>query len=165
MYKFSQLWTLETELKDAIFSLKDAADSYTAVATALKIVPASARNARGLDLAITVDALAKRKEKLISSASDPRAVIMPTLQSYKSEISQEIASYRSQRLTDLDTCEELDLKLAELQEERSRAESKTKRADDTYRHEKDAYEKVRACLCVYMYVCVCMCCTCTPSVP
>ena len=73
----------EADLRTRVQSLEEAVKMYHGYAEGLKLVPASARNARGEDLSIDVDIRAKKREGLLRT--EVRNHVLPILQQMKAE--------------------------------------------------------------------------------
>jgi kinetochore protein NDC80 len=133
-----KVWELEMQLRDRVQGLDDTGKQYNSVAEDLKLVPSTARNARGKHLAIEVDTRAKRREDLLRT--DVHKDILPTLQGLKLELSENTTALKSELLTESESNEEVESGLTELTEQLRVAESKLKRMEDAIKREKESLD-------------------------
>ena len=73
-----RVWETEMTLRDLVQALEDSARAYNSVAEDIKIVPNTAKYAKGRNLAIKVDIRAKKRDEMLKS--DIRGDILPVLQ-------------------------------------------------------------------------------------
>ena len=79
--------------------------AYHALASDLKLVPATARNARGQHLSIDIDIRAKKREGLLKT--DIRHDILPVLNDMHGELGNTTLKLRSELLAARDEADEL----------------------------------------------------------
>lgn len=134
-----KLWETEIVLRDRVQNLDDIARAYTSIAEDLKLVPHTARNARGKHLNIEIDNRAKKRDGLLKS--DVKRDIIPALQSLKQELSETTGRIKSETIVQQDQTEELDLKIAEQQDDVSVLEGKMKRFEEAYKRERESFDQ------------------------
>jgi kinetochore protein NDC80 len=130
---------LEQNLRDRVESLADTARNYNQTAEDLKLVPHTARNARGKNLTLEVDVRAKRREDLLRT--DVRVTLLPPLQGLKREIQETSSSIRNELMTETDILEECISRESEFLEIKTTAENKLRKLEELYRREKDMMEQ------------------------
>jgi kinetochore protein NDC80 len=133
---------LEAALRGKVQALEESAKVYYTYAEGLKLVPSSARNARGLELGIEVDIRAKKREGLLKT--DVRNYILPALHQTKAELCESTHSLRAERMQCEEEAEELQAQRAELTEALAAAEGKLRRAEAAYKREKDMLDQSTA---------------------
>jgi kinetochore protein NDC80 len=133
-----KVWELEMALRDRVQALDDCARQYNSIAEDLKLVPSTARNARGKHLAIEVDVRAKKRDDLLRT--DVHKDILPTLQALKMELSANTSSLKSELQTEQEGNDEVEGGMAELEESLRLSESKLKRMEDALKREKEALD-------------------------
>ena len=132
-----KLWEIEISLRDRVQKLESTVNMYMLIADDLKVVPSTARNARGMDLQIKIDVRAKKKEFLLNA--DVKYSILPSLLTLHSELVSNTSSLESD-LADMsanildagNTC-------ADVKARRSSVGAAAARTEETYRTEKQAY--------------------------
>lgn len=134
-----KIWELELTLRDKVQHLEDTVRSYHGIAEDLKMIPQSARNARGENLIIEVDIRAKRREQLLKTPV--KAHIVPILQDLRKELSGMTLELRQELITEQEGLEELEANRNELLEAREMLEAKMRRAEATYKREKDSLDQ------------------------
>lgn len=135
-----RIWELEMSLRDKVQLLEDTVRAYHTIAEDLKMVPASARNARGEDLAIEIDTRAKRREGLLKTAV--KVQIVPKLQDVREELKQMSLQLRSELIDEKETFEELKTSKVQLTELANTLETKLKRIDLVYKREKENFDSI-----------------------
>jgi kinetochore protein NDC80 len=134
-----RVWEAEMAYRDRLQALDDCARAYNSVAEDLKLVPSSAKNARGRNLMLEVDIHAKKRDGLLRT--DARNALIPALQTTRVEFSERNAALRNELLSEQDTSEDLHTKASELQEQQAIFEGKLKRAEEAYRREKEGLDQ------------------------
>lgn len=134
-----RVWELEMALRDKVKALEDAARMYHGVAEQLKLVPVTARNARGEDLSVDVDVRAKKKEGLLRT--DVRHHVLPILQQIRSELNSSTFELRSELMTESEVMEEVAANQAELKDRCDELQARCRRAEATYKREKDMLDQ------------------------
>lgn len=129
-----RVWESEMALRDRVQALEDSSRAYNGVAEDLKLVPSTARNARGRNLALEVDVRARKRDGLLRT--DVRKDILPALQELRSEYMERTMSLRKDCITEKDAVEDSNIASNELQESRQMFESKLRRAEDAYKRER-----------------------------
>ncbi len=135
-----RIWELEMALRDKVQLLEDTVRAYHTIAEDLKMVPATARNARGEDLSIEIDTRAKRREGLLKTAV--KVQIVPKLQDVREELKQMSLQLRSEIIDEKETFEELKTSKAQLTELANTLETKLKRIDLVYKREKENFDSI-----------------------
>lgn len=133
---------LEGDLRSRVQSLEEAVKVYHSYAESLKLVPASARNARGEDLAIEVDIRAKKREGLLKT--EVRNHVLPILQQMKAELTQTTLELRSDKMREVEVLEEMAAQRSELLETQTTLEAKQRRAEANYKREKELLDQSAA---------------------
>lgn len=134
-----RVWESEMMLRDRVQALEDSARAYNAVAEDLKVVPHTARHARGRNLNLDVDVRAKKRDGLLKT--DVRRDILPALQELRTEFVAASASLRNQCLLEKDALEDLGASASELDERRQLNEGKLRRAEETYKREREQLDQ------------------------
>jgi len=133
---------LEADLRSRVQSLEEAVKVYHGYAEGLKLVPASARNARGEDLSIDVDIRAKKREGLLRT--EVRNHVLPILQQMKAELTQTTLELRSDKMREVEMLEEMAAQRTELLEQQTALEAKQRRAEVSYKREKELLDQSSA---------------------
>ena len=133
-----KVWEGETALRDRVQALEDSSRAYNTTAEDLKMIPHTARNARGRHLAVEVDARAKKRTGLLKTDV---TLIVPVLQEERVNLGKQTARLRSDLLTEQDAAEEVDQKRAEFEEQRAAIDAKLSRSEESYRREKEALDQ------------------------
>ena len=134
-----KVWETEMALRDRVQGLEDTVRAYTSIAEDLKLVPNTARNARGKHLSIEIDVRAKKRDGLLKS--EVKKDIVPALQEFRTELSAISSRMRGDIMSDQDAIEELDIKIAEMQDDLNVAEAKLRRFEEAYKREKDTNDQ------------------------
>ena len=135
-----KVFELETLLRDKVQLLDESTKKYNSTAEDLKLIPHTARNARGKYLNIEIDVRAKKKSGVLKT--DIKTDIVPVLQQLKSELVTTSLGYREDLVTYAENIEYIDAKISELQEKKISTELKAKRAEELYQHEKDSIDQL-----------------------
>ena len=133
---------LEADLRTRVQSLEDSVKVYHSYAEGLKLVPASARNARGEDLSIEVDIRAKKREGLLKT--EVRNHVLPILQQMRAELTQTTLELRSEKMRESELFEEMAHQRTELLESQAALEAKQRRAEASYKREKELLDQSSA---------------------
>eukprot|EP01034_Spumella_vulgaris_P026109 gene26109-32640_t len=134
-----RIWELEMALRDKVAGLEESVRAYHSVAEDLKLVPQSARNARGENLSIDVDVRAKKRELFLKT--EVRVAILPVLQDLRTELNQTTLKLRSDLLAEQDAADEVQLKTDELLDTIEACKVKINRTEAVHKREKDALEQ------------------------
>lgn len=134
----NKVWELDTVIRDKFHALEHTYKRYNSLAESLKLIPSTARNARGRNLSVVIDLNPKKPNGLLKT--NIRGDIVPILRSFCEEVSQSTAEVKQNILTEKDACEEMEIKLTEFSDKKNELEAKLKRLDETYRREKDRFE-------------------------
>ncbi len=134
-----KIWELELALRDKVQHLEDTVRSYHGIAEDLKMIPQSARNARGENLIIEVDIRAKRRDQLLKTPV--KAHIVPILQDLKKELTGMTLELRQELITEQESLEELEARRNELLEARDMCEQKYRRIEASYKREKESLDQ------------------------
>jgi kinetochore protein NDC80 len=129
-----RVWESEMALRDRVQALEDSSRAYNGVAEDLKLVPHTARNAKGRVLHLEVDVKAKKRDGLLKT--DVRADILPALQELRAELMERTITLKNESLAEKDAAEDYNLTANELQEQRNMCEAKLRRAEETYQRER-----------------------------
>lgn len=86
-----KVWEAETSLRDKVQGLQDSARTYNAIAESLKLIPATAKNAHGQNLAIEVDI--KTKKGLLKG--DVKNDLVPCIKDFTVEVKNLIKETRT----------------------------------------------------------------------
>lgn len=133
-----KIWELETALRDKVQNLDDSAKKYNSTAEDLKLIPHTARNANGKNLAIDIDIRAKKKSGVLKT--DISTDVLPFLLQLKDQLLSASVSMREDMVTIQDELDDLEMKNGQLEEEKNLLETKIKRTDEVYRREKESLE-------------------------
>ena len=126
-------------LRDRVQALEDSARAYNTVAEDLKVVPYTAKYARGRNLSMNVDVKAKKRDGLLKT--DVRKDILPALQELRTEFVAHSASLRNHCLLEKDALEDLAAAMGELEERRQLCEGKLRRAEESYKREREVLDQ------------------------
>lgn len=137
-----QIKEIEATLRVRIQAIEQAVKAYHAQAESLKLVPASARNARGLDLSIIIDTRASKKAGVLKT--EVRNQIIPALQQMKAELMETTFDLRAERMKEDENMAELEAQRAEYLEVISTSETKQRRAEVNYQREKELNDQALA---------------------
>jgi hypothetical protein len=102
------------------------------------MVPQSARNSRGENLRIELNIATSKREELLTTAV--KAHIVPILHDLKRELIESTLSLRGELLSEKETLEELEQREQQLHESLESFDQRIKRAEQTYKREKEALE-------------------------
>ena len=129
-----RVWEAEMALRDRVQALEDSSRAYNGVAEDLKLIPHTARFAKGRNLSLEVDVRAKKRDGLLRT--DIRGDILPALQELRTEYMGRTIALRNECLAGKDAAEDSSSTSKELQERRTICEAKLKRAEDAYKRER-----------------------------
>ena len=129
-----RVWESEMALRDHVQALEDSSRAYNGVAEDLKLVPSTARNAKGRNLSLEVDVRAKKRDGLLRT--DVRGDILPALQELRSELVERTIALRNDCIIEKDAAEDSNISANELHEQRQLSEAKLRRAEDAYKRER-----------------------------
>ena len=134
-----KIWECEMSLRDKVQALEDTVRAYHSIAEDLKMVPQSARNARGENLSIDLDIRAKRREGLLKTAV--KKTILPVLQDVKKELNDTTLELRAELMGEQDSLAEIQSQHQELKEAFDSYEVKLRRAEAAYKREKESLDQ------------------------
>lgn len=134
-----KVWETETALRDKVQALEDSARAYNSVAEDLKLIPLTARNSRGKNLAIEVDVRTKKRNTLVKS--DIRNEILPYLSELKYELIESTRKLHHEFNQEQDIVEECDLRYNDLKQQYDHNEMKLRRVEESYRREKELLDQ------------------------
>jgi kinetochore protein NDC80 len=129
-----RVWESEMALRDRVQALEDSSRAYNGVAEDLKLVPSTARNAKGRNLALEVDVRARKRDGLLRT--DVRKDILPALHEMRADYMARTMALRKECIAEKDAVEDSNIASNELQESRQMFESKLRRAEDAYKRER-----------------------------
>eukprot|EP00605_Chrysophyceae_sp_TOSAG23-4_P001254 GSChrysophyteH1.ASY1.ANO1.1365.1 assembled CDS len=135
-----KVWESEMKLRDSVQALEDSARAYNTIAEELKLVPATARNAHGKNLAVMVDTRAKSGSGLLKT--DISNEIIPHLRNLCSDLEQTTQEIRANILKEQELQEEMEQNHGNLEEQKSVAHEKIRKSDEGYRREKEALDQL-----------------------
>lgn len=133
---------MEGDLRVRVQALEDAVRMYHSYAEGLKLVPASARNARGQDLSIEVDIRAKKREGLLRT--EVRNHILPVLAQMKAELTETTLELRAEKMREQEELDEIEAQRGELLESQTVLEAKQRKAEAGYKREKELHDQAAA---------------------
>ena len=133
-------WESETKLRDGVVEVEDAVRAYNSIAEDLKLVPATARNAKGRLFALEVNSQARAFTDYL--VTDIDGVLLKNIADLKGELERASSEMRSELDGEVEALEELETKRSDMETKRSSAEAKIKRIDETYRLEKEQLENI-----------------------
>jgi kinetochore protein NDC80 len=133
-----KVWETETELRDKVNALEDSARAYNAIADDLKLIPSTAKNAHGKQLAIEIDIKTKKKSSILKS--DVRNEILPVFKEFTLGLQEETNSYRQMLVQQQDVYEDLEMKYQDHESNKQQLESKLRRVEESYRREKESFD-------------------------
>jgi kinetochore protein NDC80 len=131
-------WESEMALREKVIALEESSRSYNSLAEELKLVPHSARNARGKQLAIDIDTRAKKRSALLKT--NIRDDVLPVLEDLRGELSETVQSMKSELVELQDKCEEVEQSIAEADEAKAAIEAKSRRAEEAFKREREALD-------------------------
>jgi kinetochore protein NDC80 len=143
-----KIWELEMTLRDKVASLEDTVKAYHSIAEDLKMIPSTARNARGENLMIEIDIRAKRREGLLKTPI--KSFILPILQDVRKELYEMTLDLKSELIAEKETLSELEEKKTEFQQAIESFESKSKRIEAIYKREKESLDSMNELHCKEM---------------
>ena len=138
----NKVWELEKTLRDKVQSLDECARKYNQMGEELRLVPHTAKNARGHHLEVEVDIRAKKKSGVLKS--DIEANILPVLSQLKDELSESSKGYRDDLVALQDELDEIEEQISTKEHDLTDAENKLKKEEDLYRHEKETFDQAQA---------------------
>jgi len=130
---------LEGTLRNKVANLEESARLYQSHGEDLKLLPPSARNARGHDLSIEIDIRAKKREGLMKT--DVQRSIIPILKQMKAELNDTTLSLRAEMMQEQEEAEDIHMRRSELQEAQTELDAKLKRAEAGYKREKELLDQ------------------------
>jgi kinetochore protein NDC80 len=135
-----KVWESEMKLRDSVQALEDSSRAYNSIAEDLKLVPATARNANGRNLALVVDTRAKSGSGLLKT--DIASDIVPHLLSLKEELDRTTHSFRDETLKQQESQEEMEQARADCEDQKEMAHGKIRKAEEAYKREKEALDEL-----------------------
>ena len=135
-------WESETKLRDGVVEVEDTVRAYNSIAEDLKLVPATARNAKGRHFALEVNSRATAFTDFLTTDID--GVLLKNIAELKGELENASSQMRAELEEEAEALEELDTKKSDMEATGSSAEAKTKRTEETYKLEKEQLENVIA---------------------
>lgn len=129
-----RVWESEMALRDRVQALEDSSRAYNGVAEDLKVVPSTARYAKGRNLMLEVDVRAKKRDGLL--CTDVRRDILPALQELRAQFLAHTISLRNECMVEKDAAEDSNLNANELQQQCQVCETKLRRAEEAYKRER-----------------------------
>ena len=129
-----RVWESEMALRDRVQALEDSSKAYNGMAEDLKLVPHTARQAKGRNLSLEVDVRAKKRDGLLRT--DVRGDILPVLQELRTEFLERTITLRNECMVEKDAAEDFTVTANELQEQCQAGETKLRRAEDAYKRER-----------------------------
>lgn len=133
---------MESDLRVRVQALEDSVRVYHSYAEGLKLVPASARNARGQDLGIDIDIRAKKREGLLRT--EVRNHILPILAQMKAELTETTLELRAEKMREQEAMDEIEAQRSEILESQSALEAKQRKAEAGYKREKELHDQSAA---------------------
>jgi kinetochore protein NDC80 len=133
-----RLVEVEMVMRDKAAALEDMVRAYHTIAEDMKMVPQSARNSRGENLRIELNIATSKREELLTT--QVKAHIVPILHDLKRELVESTLSLRGELLGEKETLEELQQREQQLHESLDSFDQRIKRAEQTYKREKEALE-------------------------
>ena len=134
-----RVWESEMALRDQVQALEDSSRAYNCAAEDLKLVPHTARHAKGCNLALEVDVRAKKRDGLLKT--DVRGDILPTLQQLRAEYVERTIALRNECMSEKDAAEDSHISTNELQEKRQTYETKLRRAEEAYKRDRNTLDQ------------------------
>jgi kinetochore protein NDC80 len=134
-----RIWELEMALREKVGAVEVDVQKYHSIAGDLKLVPQSARNARGENLSIDIDLQAKKREQFLKT--EVRVTILPVLQDLRTELCETTLKKRDDLLKEQDIVEEDHVKAADLRDQIEACEVKIRRVEAVYKREKEAHDQ------------------------
>ena len=135
-----KVWESEIKLRDTVQALEDSAKAYNSIAEDLKLVPQTARNARGKNLSMLVDTRAKSGSGLLKT--DVTTDVVPHLNTLRTDLEQTTQGLRVDLMKEQETEEEIEQHCAELEEHKVSTQAKIRKAEDIYKREKVALDEM-----------------------
>jgi len=128
----------ESRISQATRKLEEQLSVYHAQAERLQLVPATARNARGMQFRIqlTRNASATRAEQMLS-VGDVREEVVPAIQELKAMFSEEIEKALGERLRLQERRDDMEEQLVLKRDELSGMETKAQRLEMAYKEERE----------------------------
>jgi kinetochore protein NDC80 len=138
----SRVQDAEKQLRCKVMDLQDVMKAYSSLGEDLQLLPLTARNAQGRDLALHFDTRAKKRADLVQC--DIRGNILPALKELRTDLADATNSIRDKSALLADEIEEVDAQILEQEEQYSGLEAKLQRAEDLYRREREVHEAAAA---------------------
>ena len=125
-------------------NLAETARTYNHIAEDLKLVPSTARNARGQHLLLEVDVRAKKREVLLKT--DVRLTLVPPLQAMRKDIIEVTQGLKADLIAEKEALEECLQREAERRDAKQAIDHKIRKLEETYRREKESWEQTEQML-------------------
>lgn len=130
---------MEMALRDNVHQLEESVGMYHKLAEDLKLIPHTARNARGENLAIELDTRAKKKEGLLKT--NVRKHLVPILQDMLREINAHTRTLKEELMSEQDALDEMVARKSQLLQDKELQEAKIRRAEAAYQRDKEMMEQ------------------------
>ncbi|CAM9160165.1 unnamed protein product [Chrysoparadoxa australica] len=135
-----RVWEGEMEMNERVGELERAVHTYNSKAQALQLIPLGAKNSGGKDYELAVmREFIGDEERMLSN--DIRGKIRPALSGVKEAVVKRMHEVRQELLELLDAEEASEEELAELMDANGQLEAKAKRAEETYKREKEMLDE------------------------
>jgi kinetochore protein NDC80 len=132
-------WDGETKLRDKHQELIDLAHAYNTVAEELKLIPMTAKNAKGRKFKIEVNINAEKIENILKTDIQET---MNNLESLRESLEKQVQSVTKELYTQQEELEEIETSKQELEQKRELTQAKIQRTEETYNKEKEELDKL-----------------------
>ena len=135
-------WEAEMQLREKIIALDASTNAYNTLAEELRLVPHTAKYARGKNMAIEIDVRAKKRTGVIKTSVT--GDVLPALKHVRAEFAEIVSKAKLEEVELQDCCDDIDRRMAESEEAHGVLESRVRRAEDAFKRERDAVETAMA---------------------
>jgi kinetochore protein NDC80 len=132
----------EKLLRSKVLDLEDVMRTYRSLGEDLQLLPETARNAQGKDLALDIDTRAKKRADLVRC--DIRGDVLPVLKSLRADLTDATNGLRDEYSLVAEEVEEVEGEIGELEERGVGLETRLQRAEELYRREREVHEAALA---------------------
>jgi kinetochore protein NDC80 len=131
---------IELALRDQVVHLEESVRMYHSLATDLKLIPKTAKNAKNENLTIELDVKTKKRETILKNNLEMKQKMIPFLQDVKKELIESTLQLRGELLQEQEVYQELEHQSQLQQESIGQWEMKVKRSETNYKREKEAFQ-------------------------
>lgn len=132
----------EKLLRSKVLDLEEVMRMYSSLGEDLQILPETARNSQGKNLALNIDTRAKKRSDLVRC--DIRGDILPVLKALRSDLAEASNNIKDEAVIVQEEVEEVEGKIEDLEDKGVALENRLQRAEELYRREKEVHESALA---------------------